>query len=167
MKSNLKFDFIVNHDDNQLLINKEFNANQQLIWDCYTKAEHLEQWFAPKPWVAKTKSMDFREGGYWLYAMCGPNGEEHWGKMKYTTVNPIDSYEGVDVFCDAEGNVNTDLPRQIWQVTFSENEGKILVSTVITYKTLKDLETILQMGMKEGLTMTLDYLDEYVESLKG
>jgi uncharacterized protein YndB with AHSA1/START domain len=35
--------------------------------------------------------MDFREGDHWLYAMVEPGGPEHWGRMDYQTVRPIDA----------------------------------------------------------------------------
>ena len=66
MKSTLQFDFLVDKENNTITVRREFAADRQLVWDCHTKRELLEQWFAPKPWVARTKSMDFREGGHWL-----------------------------------------------------------------------------------------------------
>ena len=32
----LQFDFLVNKKDNTLTIVREFNAERQLVWDCYT-----------------------------------------------------------------------------------------------------------------------------------
>lgn len=64
MNSNLQFDFLVDKEKNTINVRREFLANQQLVWDCYTKRELLDQWFAPKPLSAKTKSMDFSEGGH-------------------------------------------------------------------------------------------------------
>ncbi len=48
---------------NQLTIRRRFDAPRALVWACYTRAELLDQWFAPEPLTARTKSMDFREGG--------------------------------------------------------------------------------------------------------
>ncbi len=165
MKSNLQFDFLVDKEKNTLTIVREFNAEQQIVWECYTKSELLEQWFAPKPWYAKTKTMDFKNGGFWLYAMCGPNGEEHWGKMQYENINPIESYEGLDVFCDENGTLNSELPSQYWNVTFHSNDENTLVKTIITYDSLTDLEAILKMGMKEGLTLAYTGLDDLLLTL--
>lgn len=159
MTSTLPFDFLVDKENNTLTVRKEFAAERQLVWDCYTRSELLEQWFAPKPWRAKTKIMDFREGGRWLYAMVSPEGEEHWACMKYQKIRPIESYIGLDAFCDADGNLNEQLPRATWNATFQETSGNTLVETVVTYPSLSDLETILQMGMKEGLTACLEQLE--------
>ena len=78
MKHNLQFDFVVNKQDNTLTIRREFLADQiQLVWDCYTKSELLNQWFAPAPLTTKTKSMI---PGRWSLALCnGRTGTEYWG----------------------------------------------------------------------------------------
>lgn len=166
MKPNLQFDFVVNKEKNTLEIKREFAANRQLVWDCYTKSELLDQWFAPKPFTTKTKKMDFSEGGHWLYAMVDPNGTEYWGRMDYNKIKPIEYYAGLDAFCDSDGNFNPDLPRANWDVTFLQFGENAMVQTIVTYNSLADLETVIQMGMKEGLTSTLESLDDLLATLK-
>jgi uncharacterized protein YndB with AHSA1/START domain len=158
--NNLQFDFLVNKENNTLTIKREFNGSKQLVWDCHTKSELLDQWFAPAPFTTKTQSMDFREGGYWHYAMVDPTGLEFWARMDYLRIKPADNYTGLDGFCDDKGNLNTELPRSNWDVTFSELGENAIVESIITYQSLADLETIINMGMKEGLTATLEKLDE-------
>lgn len=156
----LQFDFLVDKEKNTITVKREFAAGRSLVWDCYTKSELLDQWFAPKPFTTKTKSMDFSEGGHWIYAMVDPEGTEYWGRTDYTKIQPIDFYHSLDAFCDAEGNVNPDMPRAEWEVTFTDLNNNALVQTIVTYKSLADLETVIQMGMEEGLKLTLEKLDE-------
>ena len=157
---NLQFEFIPNTENNTLTIRREFKANRQLVWDCYTKEELLNQWFAPKPLTTKTKSMDFRNGGHWHYAMIEPNGNEYWGLTEYINIKPIDFYEALDAFTNENGDINTDLPRAKWVVTFSGKAKNTMVETVAHYASQNDLETVIKMGMKEGMTSTLEKLDE-------
>lgn len=156
----LHFEFIINKENNTLTIRRELLANRQLVWDCYTKSELLDQWFAPKPLTAKTKSMNFREGGSWLYAMIEPNGKQHWGRTDFKTIKPLDFYTSLDGFCDENGVLNADLPRANWVVTFKDFNDNTLVESVVTYNTLEDLEMVVQMGMEEGFKLTLERLDE-------
>ncbi|ACU63445.1 SRPBCC family protein [Chitinophaga pinensis] len=166
MKHNLQFDFIADKQKNTLTIRREFLADRQLVWDCYTKSELLDQWFAPAPLSTKTKSMDFREGGHWHYAMIDPNGTEYWGYTDYVKIHPIDYYTSLDAFCNAEGEINEALPRAEWLVTFTDKGENALVETVVTYKSLSDLETVIQMGIEQGLTATLEKLDELLLRLR-
>ncbi|MDO6602159.1 SRPBCC domain-containing protein [Arenibacter palladensis] len=166
MKNNLQFDFIVDKEKNTLSIVREFNAERQLVWDCYTKQELLDQWFAPKPFTTKTKSMDFSNGGHWHYAMVDPEGTEYWGYTEYHDINPIDYYRTIDAFCDSEAKINEDLPRAKWLVAFNDKGENSTVTTVVTYDSLNDLETVINMGMEEGMIATLEKLDELLATLK-
>lgn len=159
MKPNLQFDFIVDKENSQLTLRREFLANRPLVWDCYTKSELLNQWFAPKPLNTKTKSMEFKEGGHWHYAMVDPNGTEYWGYTEYVTIKPIDFYTSLDTFSNEKGEINMELPRAKWKVSFADHGEKTLVEILVQYNSLTDLETVIQMGMEQGMTMTLENLD--------
>ena len=76
MNNNLQFDFTVDKAAKTIYVTREFDADLSLVWDAFTKAEILDQWVAPKPFVAKTKFMDFKVGGQRLYAMVSPEGHE-------------------------------------------------------------------------------------------
>lgn len=166
MNSNLQFDFIVDKEKNTITVRREFFANQQLIWDCYTKQELLDKWFAPKPLTTKTKSMNFSEGGHWHYAMVEPNGTEYWGWTTFLEIKPIEYYISTDAFSNEAGEINKDLPQAVWLVSFSGKGENAVVETVVTYNSLQDLEAVIQMGMKDGLTSTLERLDELLLTLK-
>ena len=166
MRHNLLFEFVADKVKNTLTVRREFLAGRQLVWDCYTNSELLNQWFAPAPLTTKTKSMDFREGGHWHYAMVEPNGTEYWGLTNYLKIKPIDYYTALDAFSNAEGEINTDLPRAEWLVTFTDKGENAVVETIVTYKSLSDLEQVVQMGMEEGMMATLQKLDELLLTLK-
>lgn len=159
MQNNLLFDFVADKVKNTLTIKREFAAGRQVVWDCYTKSELLDQWFAPAPLTTKTKSMDFREGGHWHYAMVDPQGAEYWGYTEYLTIKPIDYYTALDAFTNEKGEINNDLPRANFHVAFFDKATNTRVEILISYKTLQDLETVIQMGMEQGMKATLDKLD--------
>lgn len=160
MNPNLKFEFLTDKDKGVVTIRKEFAAKRQLVWDCHTKSELLDQWFAPKPLTTKTKSMEFREGGHWHYVMIDPDGAEYWGRFDYLAIRPIENYTALDGFTDATGTVNPDMPRSTWNVTFSDVLERTLVQSIVKYASPQDLEKVMQMGLREGLTSTLNRLDE-------
>lgn len=166
MNRNLAFDFSVDKENKTITIKREFAAELPLVWDAYTKPEILDQWWAPKPWKARTKTMDFREGGHWHYAMVGPQGEEHWARVNYKTIQIRKKFTGLDAFADAEGNLNKDLPQSNWTVTFTDKGQVTFVEYEITFADLAQLETTLKMGFKEGLTSAMEGLDEVLTSLK-
>jgi uncharacterized protein YndB with AHSA1/START domain len=165
-KSTPSFDFIVDKDNKTITVKREFAAELPLVWNAYTKSDILDQWWAPKPWKARTKTMDFKEGGSWHYAMVGPEGEEHWALAKYEEIQPQKGFKAFDAFADAEGHVNKDMPQSKWDATFTDKGSSTLVKFVISYDDLSQLEATIQMGFKEGLAMAMENLDALLPSLK-
>lgn len=164
MNSNLKFDFIINKENNTVKVKREFAADLELVWEAWTNPEILDQWWAPKPYRTETKLMDFKEGGTWLYAMISPENEKHWCKNDYIKIVHQSMYSGLDAFCDENGTVNTDMPRTLWTNEFNENGETTLVDITAKYDSLADLEKIIELGFKEGFTMALENLDQYIEA---
>ena len=156
----------MNKENKTITVKREFAAELPLVWDAYTKSEILDQWWAPKPWKARTKTMDFREGGHWHYAMVGPEGEEHWALANYKTIDPKKRFTALDGFADAEGVVITEMPQSKWEVSFTPKEELTLVENLITLDDLAQLETTIQMGFKEGLTMAMENLDALLAAQK-
>lgn len=164
MGSNLLFDFSVDKENKTINITKEFKAGVERVWDAWTKSELLDQWWAPKPYRVETKSMDFREGGVWLYAMISPENDAHWCRADYSAIKLNESFSALDAFCDEAGTINTAFPRSLWTNTFTANGPHTTVSIAISYTALSDLEKIIEMGFKEGFTMGLSNLDELLEA---
>lgn len=148
-----------------LKIDREFNASRDLVWDTYTKPELLDRWWAPKPWVAKTRSMEFEVGGRRLYVMCGPNGEEHWALADFTSISPKTNFQYLDAFCDSAGNISNELPRSNWDLDFIDKGDTTSVNITIMLESEADLEKIVELGFKEGFSIALDLLDELLLSL--
>lgn len=168
MNPNLKFDFTVNKENNTVNVKREFAANLELVWEAWTNPEILDQWWAPKPYQTRTKSMDFREGGMWLYEMYNTESENqqecHWCKNDYHKIEHQKMFAGLDAFCDENGRVNTELPGTLWTNEFNEHGEKTLVTITARYDSLADLEKIIGMGFKEGFTMAMENLDRYIET---
>jgi uncharacterized protein YndB with AHSA1/START domain len=102
--------FQVDKEKNQIKVERTFSAPIDLVWAAWTEADILDQWWAPKPWRAETKHMDFREGGYWLYAMVGPQNEKLWSRADYEKIITEKFFSAYDGFCDEEGNLNLPCP---------------------------------------------------------
>lgn len=164
MNSNLKFDFTVDKENNTVKVKREFKADLELVWEAWTNPEILDQWWAPKPYKAETKSMDFRDGGMWLYSMVSPKDEKHWCKADYKKIEHQKSYSYIDNFCDENGNVSENFPNSFWSNVFSKSEEITSVNITIQYESLGALEKVIEVGFKEGFTMAMQNLDQYIEA---
>ena len=163
MTNNLLFDFTVDKAAKTVYITREFDADLSLVWDAFTKKEILDQWWAPKPFSSKTKVLDFKVGGRRFYAMVSPEGQERWVIQKYTSISPKTNFKFFNAFADE--NETPELPGSEWDHTFSEENGTTKVSIAIYNESLERMEKQIEMGFKEGFTMTLNYLDELLTTL--
>jgi uncharacterized protein YndB with AHSA1/START domain len=160
---NLLFDFTVDKAAKKVFITREFDADLSLVWDAFTKAEILDQWVAPKPLISRTKFMDFKVGGRRFYAMVSPEGQERWAIQKYTSISPKTNFKMFNAFADKDEN--PELPGSDWDYTFSEQEGKTIVSITIYNESLARMEKLIEMGFTEGFKMSMNNLENLLASL--
>lgn len=164
MNNNLLFDFKVDISSQTVLINREFAAELSLVWDAFTRQEILDQWWAPKPWLSKTKYMNFENGGRRFYAMVSPEGHESWQVQEYSSIEPKTSFSYLSAFADKDENLF--LPGSNWDLHFSEKDGITTLQIKIFNESRERMEQMIEMGFQEGLTMTLNELVNLLETLK-
>jgi len=152
--------FIVDKQNNKVMVTREFAASLTKVWAAWTERELLDEWWAPKPWKTRTKSMNFKDGGHWLYAMVGPEGEVHWCRADFKSISPMNSFKVDEAFCDENGIITKEFPIASWYCKFSESANKTIVDIEIQYESLADLEKYIEMGIKEGFTLAIGNLDE-------
>jgi uncharacterized protein YndB with AHSA1/START domain len=167
MKNNLLFDFTVDRSAITVFVTREFAAELTLVWQAFTTKEILDQWWAPKPWISRTKRMNFEVGGRRFYAMVSPEGQEHWSIQDFTSITPTINFKFFDAFADEDENINSELPSSEWDLDFSAENGTTTVAITVKHRSLADLEQIIQMGFREGFTMTLNELDNILVNLKN
>lgn len=144
----------------KIMVERLFDAPIETVWKAWTQSELLDQWWAPKPWKANTKSMDFRDGGRWLYYMQGPDGSRHYCKVDFRSIVPNRTFSTFNGFCDENGQTNTEMPGMDWKVVFIAEGNATKVEVEITFASEADLEKIVAMGFKEGFAMGHTNLDE-------
>lgn len=59
-----------------LVLERDVDVPPELVWEAWTNAEHLEQWFTPKPFETSEVELDLRPGGIFRVVMRSPEGEE-------------------------------------------------------------------------------------------
>lgn len=162
--NNLQFNFKADKSTKTVFIDREFDAELSLVWDAFTKQEILDQWWAPKPFESKTKVMEFKVGGRRFYAMVSPEGQEMWQLQQYTSITPKTNFKFLSVFADKDEHPH--LPGSNWDLNFNEENGITKVSISIYNESLERMEKMIEMGFKEGFTMTLNELDNLISTLK-
>ena len=92
--------------------------------------------------------------------MQGPDGSRHYCRADYKSIVANKSYEGLEAFCDEQGNINTDFPRTHWRVEFIPEGMVTKVEVQLTFASVADLERLVEMGFQEGFAAAHKNLDE-------
>ncbi|CAM4092902.1 SRPBCC domain-containing protein [Paenibacillus alkaliterrae] len=156
-----------------LVLERVFNAPRELVFKAFSEAEHLKHWWGPKGWTLPVCNVDFRPGGTWHYCMkCEDKnqgdfyGMESWGKALYREITVPEQIVYTDWFSDAEGNIAENMPETLVTLDFVEQDGKTKLVNTAQYATAEALQTVLDMGMLQGMSETLDNLDTHLENVQ-
>jgi uncharacterized protein YndB with AHSA1/START domain len=163
-KANMRV--VTNSEERELVVERIFDAPRALVFKAWTEPEHLARWWGPQGWTLPVCKVDLRPGGVWHYCMRGPGGEESWGKAVYREIVPPERLVYIDAFADAQGNPVAGMPEMLIRMEFAEHEGKTKVTSRTQFATVAELESILAMGVVEGITETWDRLEEHLKAIQ-
>jgi uncharacterized protein YndB with AHSA1/START domain len=72
--------------DHEIVITRLIEAPRALVFDAWTKPEHIGKWWGPRGFTTTTNSMDVRPGGEWRFIMHGPDGTDYKNRIVYVEV---------------------------------------------------------------------------------
>src|SRR5882762_5597544 len=72
--------------DREIVISRKLNAPVELVWEAWTKPEHIANWWGPDGFTNTISTMDVRPGGEWDLVMHGPDGTDFKNKSVYKEI---------------------------------------------------------------------------------
>jgi uncharacterized protein YndB with AHSA1/START domain len=57
-----------------LVLERIIDVSPELVWEAWTRPEHLKEWFTPRPWTVSEVEIDVRPGGKFRTVMRSPEG---------------------------------------------------------------------------------------------
>ncbi|HMF71968.1 MAG TPA: SRPBCC domain-containing protein [Flavitalea sp.] len=165
MSRKLAFDWSVDKETRTEYYTREFAAKASLVWDAFTKADLIDQWYAPSPVVSNTKEMDFTVGGRRLYAIVIPSGKKFWSVENYTSITPKKNIQYKSAFSDKDGNVSSDSFGSESYLNFSETNGITTVKITVQYTSLKTFEMMIEGNHQDGMAECFNNLTKLLIDL--
>ena len=145
-----------NTKDRELVITRTLNAPADLVWEVFTKPEHIANWWGPNGFTNTIYTMDVKPGGLWELVMHGPDGTDYKNKSVYKEIVPLKKI----VFDHFNPDFTTtiqfeDLGEQTyiyWHMLF--NTAEEFIQVVKTFKA------------DEGLKQNIERLNAYLAGVK-
>ena len=158
--------------DTDIVITREFAAPRQLVWDAWTRPEHIEKWFGPKGFTTRVEEQDFKVGGRSNYVMIGPDGAEYPAKGAFKEIVPIEkivsSADGFDEDFVA-AHPEMDLPKEKMVLTsiFDDLGNRTKLTLITSHSTVEEKKKHEAMGVVEGWNSSFDKLADYLSGAKS
>jgi uncharacterized protein YndB with AHSA1/START domain len=150
----------------------EFNAPQALVFNAFSSAEALNEWWGPVETENSVIQLDFKPGGIFHYKM-DYKGNITYGRFLFGQIKPYDLLEFANAFADEQANIvpapfDVQLPREIfYRLLFSEKNGKTTITMTgePVNGTIEEEEGFysINASMKEGFGATFDQLAVYLK----
>lgn len=141
----------VSTGDRELTITRVFDAPRSLVFEAWTKPEHLTRWFCPNNFRVSSCEMDFRVGGKYRLCMSGFD-RDFWVSGEYREIVAPERIVFAGTLDDGNAVLTT--------VTFAELGAKTRLTVHQTYS----LETDSTRGARQGWIETLEHLAEFLKA---
>lgn len=142
--------------ENELLIEREFEAPRALVWRIWSDAEHLKRWFGPTGFTCPVFDLDFRVGGRYRAVIRSDEHGEYWFGGTFREIRP--DARIVMSFMWEEDAQETTIT-----VTLTERDGK----TVQSFHQTPFASVESRDGHLEGWVECLEKGRAYAEDLAG
>jgi uncharacterized protein YndB with AHSA1/START domain len=160
-------DVISNAQDLTLTVIAEYPVPVTRLWDAYADPRQLERFWGPREWPATFTRHDMAVGGESHYYMSGPEGQKAHGWWRFLAVEAYKQFEVQDGFGDDKGEPNFSMPTMRMVFRFEDTPaGSRFVSTT-TFASVENMETLVKMGMMEGMKSAMSQIDDVVSDLQS
>lgn len=143
----------------------DFPVPVQRLWDAYADPRQLEQFWGPPAYPAQFTRHDMYPGGRSEYVMTGPDGDQTRVYWEFLSVVPLESFEVRDGFANPDGTANADMPTMRVVFRFAGTATGSQVTTTSWFNSVEDLDTLMAMGMEQGMREAMGQMDAVLADL--
>jgi uncharacterized protein YndB with AHSA1/START domain len=144
--------------EREMIFTRVLNAPRELVFDAWTKPEHLAEWYGPNGFTLTTNSMEVKQGGKWDFTMHGPDGRDFPNRIIFIEVEK----PGKLVYRHSGDNDTEDVKFHV-TVSFEDLEGKTRLTMHSVFETPEELAKVVkEYGAYEGAKQTLTRLEAFL-----
>jgi uncharacterized protein YndB with AHSA1/START domain len=147
-----------NTNDRELLLTRTLNAPVKLVWEVWTKPEHLANWWGPNGFTNTISDMEVKPGGAFNLIMHGPDGTDYDNMSTYNEVVPFEKL----VF------EHTTYPHILFTISFEAQGDKTLLRWHMLFDSAEILADVAKKHQAiEGQKQNVEKLIHYLEDRKA
>jgi uncharacterized protein YndB with AHSA1/START domain len=144
--------------DREIVITRAFDAPRRVVFDAWTKPEHVAQWWDPSRVPLAVCEIDLRPNGAFRFVHQGPEGLAHPFTGVYREIAAPERL----VFATRNSQSGAE---SVGTLIFSERDGSTTLTMTIACQSKADRDALLEMRVDVGTIRTLDNLEEYLRRI--
>jgi uncharacterized protein YndB with AHSA1/START domain len=152
--------------DEQILITREFDAPQELVFKAWTTPDLVRRWWHANRGEMTVCEIDLRPGGAWRYVMVAGDGMEVGFHGVYREVVPSERLVSTEIYEGLPEGVSEDDGATLNTATFEEHDDRTIVTLLVQCANKLSRDAIIESGMEDGLQDALDLLEGAAQSLR-
>jgi uncharacterized protein YndB with AHSA1/START domain len=145
--------------DREIVMTRVFEAPRHLVFEAWTRPEHVNSWWGPRTTTLPVCEIDLRPGGAWRYVVRDTDGNEYGFRGVYREVEPPARLVYTDSFDGMPGH------ESLVTITFDERDGRTTLTSTTLYQSVEDRDAVLEIGMTQGAAESMDRLAEHLQAL--
>ncbi|MBL4677245.1 MAG: SRPBCC family protein [Mucilaginibacter sp.] len=143
--------------DRELYLERLLDAPIDLVWEVWTKPEHIAQWWGPNGFTNTIHKMDMQPEGDWELTMHGPDGTDYPNKSTFKEVVPMKKI----VYH------HTSYPHIVATIEFEVQGDKTLIKWHMLFDSVEVfIDVAKKYGAKKGQKENVDKLAVYLQNLR-
>jgi uncharacterized protein YndB with AHSA1/START domain len=142
----------------EIVISRVFDAPRELVFDAFTDARHISEWWGPRGFTTTTSIKDVRPGGIWRFIMHGPDGTDYTNTIRYTEVVRPERL----AYDHGADDIDGDPASFQVTVTFVDQGGRTALTMRSRFTSEAEVERNRKFGAVDGGKQTLERLAEYL-----
>ncbi len=142
-----------------LTVVAEFDVAPGRVWEVWEDPRKLERWWGPPTFPATFTRHDFVVGGESRYYMTGPAGETPRGWWRMEVLDKPHRLEFANGLAGDDGEPAPGVEPMPGCVTFEAVDGGTRMTAVVQFVDVDQMETMLGMGMQEGMSLAMGQID--------
>lgn len=143
-----------------LSLQRILNAPVALVWEAWTKPEHIPSWWGPQGMKTEVVELDFKPGGAWKYVMITPDGKEFPTEGVFSEI-----VENAKIVTTGEFGMLTN--GVILTILFEAQGDKTQLTFTVTHPSEEYCKQQEKMGAMNGWGTVLSNLETHVATLVG
>ena len=152
--------------DEQILIEREFDAPRHLVYKALTTPELVKRWFHANRGIVKSAEIDLCVGGKWRYVSEADSFGEIGFHGEYRELVPDERIVWTEFYEGVPEGVTEEDATTVNTATLTESDGRTTLTVLIQAPSKAARDAIIESGMEAGMQDAYALLEEVAHSLR-